>query len=102
MKTMLTVGDLNLGSYYLGRGRNGNVALWDGDVFLVVCSVPQRRITDDGKIVYGPERRAEMKREGHYDTEYGCFQPFVEINEGKGIPYQDERRSSLYCEYLVV
>lgn len=102
MKTIIKVDSLNIGSYYLGRGRNGNVALWDGEFFLVACSLPQRRLTDEGKIVYGPDRRAEMKIESHFDTEHGCFQPFVEINEGKSIPYQDERRSRLYCEYLVV
>ena len=58
---------LVVGRWYVGRGRNGNVGLWDGDSFLVIA-----------------EKMGDMviKHEPLYRAESGCFQPFVMIDEG--------------------
>lgn len=55
------------GKWYVGRGRNGNVGLWDGECFLVIG-----------------EKLNEyaIKREPYYAEEQGCFQPFLQIDEG--------------------
>jgi len=58
------------GRWYVGRGRNGNVGLWDGEFFLVIG-----------------EKLGEyvIKREPYYSLteEWGCFQPFLEVDEGR-------------------
>ncbi len=59
---------LVVGRHYVGRGRNGNVGLWDGESFLVVGQKGQFRV---------------VKLEGYYGLEDGCFQPFREIDEGR-------------------
>ena len=58
------------GRWYVGRGRNGNVGLWDGDSFLVIGE-------KFGEYV--------IKREPYYTAESGCFQPFLEVDEGRMI-----------------
>lgn len=51
--------------WYNGKGRNSNVGLWDGKVFLTI----------------GYKFKYEtIYHEGHWD-EGGCFAPFEEINE---------------------
>jgi len=58
------------GRWYVGRGRNGNVGLWDGEHFLVIgWKLEEYRI----------------KREPYYTAESGCFQPFLEVDEGRMI-----------------
>lgn len=101
MYTMIGKDQLDTGTYYLGRGRNGNIGLWDGEAFLVTCLVPRRTLTDDGKITYTGQR-AELKREGHFSDDGGCFQPFVAVNEGEVVPYTDERDERPYGEFLQV
>ena len=59
--------DLETGRWYVGRGRNGNVALWDGHRFLI----PAEKID-----------RLVVKREPYWEEEGGCFQPFRRIDEG--------------------
>lgn len=70
---------LSAGSWYIGRGRNGNVGLWDGTDFLVIATVgiktgPGPRDWTTG---YG------IKREPYYEENEGCFQPFCRIDEGE-------------------
>jgi len=53
--------------WYVGRGQNGNVGLWDGEQFLVIGEKFGRRV---------------IKLEGYYGLDHGCFQPFRLIDEG--------------------
>lgn len=52
--------------WYAGRGRNGNVGLWNGEEFLVVTAT----------------LRPSIKQEPYFDADGGCFQPFLRIDEG--------------------
>lgn len=54
--------------WYLGRGRNSNVGLWNGKCFLTICKKFNMWV---------------IKYEGYYSKKYGCFQPFLLIDEGK-------------------
>jgi hypothetical protein len=56
------------GRWYIGRGRNGNVGLWDGNVFLVIGE-------KFGQYV--------IKLEPYYTEDQGCFQAFLEVDEGR-------------------
>jgi hypothetical protein len=56
------------GAWYVGRGRNGNVGLWNGQNFLVIGE-------KFGEYV--------IKVEPYFVTASGCFQPFREIDEGQ-------------------
>ncbi|WP_298236630.1 hypothetical protein [uncultured Azohydromonas sp.] len=55
------------GKWYVGRGRNGNVGLWDGECFLVIGEKLGEHV---------------IKREPYYMENQGCFQPFLQIDEG--------------------
>jgi len=61
---------LTSGCWYVGRGRNANVGLWDGETFLVIGF-------NFGEPV--------IKYEFLYTSESGTFQPFMKIDEGKMI-----------------
>lgn len=56
------------GRWYVGRGRNGNVALWNGQNFLTIGM----KFAD-----------AVVKTEPYYEETSGCFQPFSPVDEGK-------------------
>ena len=56
------------GRWYVGRGRNGNVGLWDGQDFLVIGEKFGRYV---------------IKEEPYFVAASGCFQPFREIDEGR-------------------
>jgi hypothetical protein len=56
------------GRWYVGRGRNGNVALWNGRNFLTIG------------MKFGD---AVVKTEPYYEETSGCFQPFSPVVEGK-------------------
>src|SRR5262249_668435 len=51
----------------VGRGRNGNVGLWDGQCFLVIAE------KFDDYVV---------KHESYFTEDWGCFQPFAMVDEG--------------------
>lgn len=55
------------GRWYVGRGRNANVALWNGKYFLTIG------MKFDNAVV---------KTEPYYEETSGCFQPFQQIDEG--------------------
>ncbi len=58
------------GRWYVGRGRNANVALWTGETFLTIGF---------------RFRQPDVKNEGYYEDDAaqgGCFQPFALIVEG--------------------
>lgn len=57
---------LVVGRYYVGRGRHSNVGQWEGRWFLVI----------------GDKCGPIVKKEPYYDSDVGCFQPFLEIDEG--------------------
>lgn len=56
-------------TWYVGRGRNGNVGLWNGEDFLVITALNQPGV----------------KVEPYYVVEGGCFQPFRAIEEGMAL-----------------
>ena len=62
--------DLKVDTWYVGRGRNGNVGLWSGRFFLVIGEKFEQSV---------------IKQEPYYTDESGCFQPFLVINEGRMI-----------------
>lgn len=67
--------DLEVGAWYSGKGRNGDVGLWDGEDFLVLGL--------EGKKV-GPDRsdwknEYRVKREPYCTVDDGCFQPFAKL-----------------------
>lgn len=70
--------DLEIGRWYVGRGRNGNVGLWNGEDFLVIG---KRGI----KVSAVPpvwENQWRIKIEPYFTETEGCFQPFAVIDEG--------------------
>lgn len=68
--TVLNVIDLKIGCWYVGRGRNANVGLWNGEHFMTIGSK------------FGQD---VIKYEIYYTSESGTFQPFKRIEEGKMI-----------------
>lgn len=66
-RTVIPYEKLECGAWYVGRGRNGNVGLWDGEAFLVIG------------MIFG---RPTIKHEWLYTDEEGTFQPFLRIDEG--------------------
>lgn len=72
VKRQIQYSDLIEGRCYVGRGRNGNIGLWDGRSFLVIGKKFNEYV---------------IKHEPYYAKEYGCFQPFLIIDEGKNIKW---------------
>ena len=69
---------LEIGRWYIGRGRNGNIGLWDGEDFLVLAKVGQ-------KTGPGPRDWVKtwgVKREPYLEPDGGCFQPFKVVDMG--------------------
>ncbi len=62
------------GRSYVGRGVNGNVGRWDGQHFLVVAESCECHV---------------IKHEGYYSGAWGCFQPFLLIDEGRMVEQFD-------------
>lgn len=65
--TVINIDKLKPSRWYIGRGRNSNVALWDGEFFITVGTS------------FG---RFEVKYESYYTDDGGTFQPFLCIDEG--------------------
>ena len=76
--------DLTAGRWYVGQGRNGNMGLWDGELFLVLAKVGT-------KVGPGPrdwETRWGVKMEPYFEQDGGCFQPFKVVDMGSvSIPF---------------
>lgn len=70
LRKQISKENLETGRWYIGRGRNGNVALWDGAVFLVIGEKFEKYV---------------IKSEHYYTATDGCFQPFLIIDEGRMI-----------------
>lgn len=58
------------GKWYLGRGRNSNIGYWTGKSFLTIGFKFNEPV---------------IKVEPYYTETEGCFQPFLQIDEGKMI-----------------
>lgn len=72
----LPLSQLEVGHWYVGRGRNGNVGLWDGDCFLVIGQEGIRK--SQTPPVW--ENHWVIKREPYFTEASGCFSPLSEIN----------------------
>ena len=72
--TLIPQDKLVEGRWYVGRGRNANVALW-----VRIGKNPGRLtfLTIGFKF-----HQPDVKDEGYYGPEEGCFQPFAVIAEG--------------------
>lgn len=70
--------ELEVGRWYVGRGRNANVGLWNGECFLVIGSCGKPVSWKPRKWVNEPC----IKQEPYFTAEGGCFQPFLLIDEG--------------------
>ena len=92
--SMLSRSQLEKGSWYIGRGRNVNVGLWDGETFLVIAQLG-RLTGKSGKEKWRTE--TGIKYEPYFDDSQGVhhqdedgndvhclgtFQPFLKISEG--------------------
>lgn len=67
MAEQIPIEDLVKGKWYVGRGRRGNVALWNGERFLTIGDWFGEPI---------------VKVEPYYGPDEGCFQPFALVDEG--------------------
>lgn len=69
---------LEVSRWYVGRGKDGNVALWDGENFLVLAQQRVRIPTSPPtwQSVWG------VCEEPYFAGATGCFQPFAAIDEG--------------------
>ena len=72
------------GAWYLGKGRNGDIGMWDGEDFLVIGQnsypVEPRKWVSDWAI----------KREPYFEPHEGCFQPFKRVPMGQIVePHAD-------------
>lgn len=88
---------LEIGRWYVGRGRNANVGLWDGEHFLVICEIGI-------PVSWSPrvwENEWGIKREPYFTEDCGCFQPFAVIDEGEVIePYGGSESGYGYAKTL--
>lgn len=67
--------------WYVGKGRNGNMGLWDGEDFLVPAKIGQKVGPREWLMVWG------IKREPYFKADSGCFQPFKMVDMGTvGVP----------------
>jgi hypothetical protein len=82
---------LETGRWYVGRGRNGSVGLWNGECFLVIGQEGVKVSAVPSKW----ENRWVIKQEPNFTESSGCFQPFVAINEGV-VAESLDRADSLY------
>ena len=67
MAEQIPLANLVKGRWYVGRGRCTNVGLWNGEHFLTID------LKWDEYVV---------KHEPYYSEDYGCFQPFLIVDEG--------------------
>ena len=78
MYVQLRRDELKAGRWYVGQGRNGNIGLWDGELFLVLAQIGM-------KIGLGPrdwDTRWGVKMEPYFEQDGGCFQPFKVVDMG--------------------
>ena len=85
IKTKIPREALLLDRWYVGRGRNANVGLWDGKYFLTIGE-------KCGHMV--------VRKETYCATEAGAFQPFLPIDEGEVIQKASDGSKLFYAEKL--
>jgi hypothetical protein len=78
---------LEVGCWYIGRGRNANIGMWDGDWFLVLA--PSGRKVGPGAGDWEP--CWDIKLEPYFEQDAGCFQPFKKVDMGAVSPPFGER-----------
>ncbi len=93
--------------WYLGRGRNSNIGLWNGEYFLTIG-----RVFNEYLIKKEPYYVRNKYISKHSKNEYlhffderslGCFQPFILIDEGKMIePFGNTGWDKTYGKKLSV
>lgn len=90
----IPLNELKIGRWYVGRGRNANIGLWNGDCFLVIglCGKP---ISWEPRIWVNEPC---IKQEPYFTTEEGRFQPFLLVDEGVA----DEEMETRYAKTLIV
>ena len=67
---------LLIGSWYVGRGRNGNVGRWNGNSFEVITNC----LVYNGSFRTKQKTKPGIKFEPYFTAEEGCFQPFKKIS----------------------
>jgi hypothetical protein len=77
----IPIDQLEVGCWYVGRGRNANIGQWSGDDFLVIAQCGNPVSWKPRKWITTPC----IKREPYCTKEEGCFQPFLKIDEGEMI-----------------
>jgi hypothetical protein len=85
IKTKIPREALLLDRWYVGRGRNANVGLWDGKYFLTIGEKCGRMV---------------VRKETYYATEAGAFQPFLLIDEGSVIEKVADGSKLFYADKL--
>ncbi len=85
IKTKIPREELLLDRWYVGRGRNANVGLWDGKYFLTIGEKCGRMV---------------VRKETYYETEAGAFQPFLLIDEGVVTEKANDGSKLFYAEKL--
>lgn len=78
--------DLEIGSWYIGRGRRANIGLWNGDSFSVLgdCGVW------NGGVKTTIEKEECIKHESYYINKEGSFQPFLKVDFGETVDKTEE------------
>lgn len=83
----IPLNELQVGRWYIGRGRNANVGLWNGECFLVIGLCGKPVSWKARKWVNEPC----IKQEPYFTAEGGCFQPFLLADEGVASEPIEER-----------
>ena len=86
----LSLQALKPGRWYVGRGRNNNVALWDGQMFLTIgfeFGIARVKLEPYWFSIRDPNASPEN---------YGTFQPFLEVNEGALVEAVDPDDGAVY------
>jgi hypothetical protein len=69
--------NLDTGCWYIGRGRNSNIGLWNGECFSVLTEC----MIYTGSVKTVTESQECIKHEPYYTEDEGTFQPFFKIKE---------------------
>ena len=82
----ISLKDLVVGCWYVGRGRRANVGLWNGDCFSVISDC----MVWTGSVKTVTESEECIKHEYYYTDDEGSFQPFLKVDEGKTVHIIEE------------
>ena len=94
----IPINNLEVGKWYIGRGRNCNIGQWNGDSFNVITEC----MLYNGNVATVQETRPDIKFEPYYTEDEGCFQPFMMIDEGEMIkPFGSKGWDAHYGQEMV-